>query len=343
MGQYKVPQNVEAEDKIIGPMTLKQFIYAIMGVGWAGLCFLIFKSVPVVGIIVALPFTLLFMLLAFYQRDGQNFEQYLVAIVGYFSQSRQRYWRKEDIVDSFKVEPVAAKEEQTQRNPVEVRSQLERLATIVDARGWAEHPDSNASLMPSDQHNLPSESDRLIRPIVTTPNTTLNEPEVTDVQDLQRSPLAQNLTALINQASNDMKTEAIEMMRRKPVAAPAAPVAAAPQPVSPVAPSSVVSVPLAPLAAVTPQTTPAPAAVPLTPGAISLVPGTPGVALVPQITPSISVTKPVSSDILRLATESDDLTVSQLAAQATRVGALPEGKSVSLNNGQAINPVQNPR
>jgi hypothetical protein len=333
MGQYKVPQNVEAEDKIIGPMTLKQFIYAIIGVGWGGLCFLIFKSIPVVGIVVALPFVILFMLLAFYQRDGQNFEQYLVAIVGYFSQSRQRFWRKEDIVDSFKVEPVALKAEQTQRNPIEVRSQLERLATIVDARGWAVHPDSNAVLMPSDQHNLPSESDRLIRPVVTSPNKTLNEPEATDVQDLQRSPLAQNLSALINQASNDVKAEAIEMMRRKPVAAPAASVVAAPQPVTPVA----AIVGLAPAATAEVTATPFVIAsvVPLSPDATSLIPGTPGEQLIPQLIPSVSVTKQVSSDILRLATESDDLTVSQLAAQATRVGALPEGKSVSLNNGQA--------
>ena len=35
MGQYKVPQNVEAEDKILGPLTFKQFIYALMGFGWA--------------------------------------------------------------------------------------------------------------------------------------------------------------------------------------------------------------------------------------------------------------------------------------------------------------------
>ena len=98
MGQYKVPQNVEAEDHIIGPLTMKQFIYSIIGIGWAMLCFFIFKSMPVVMIIVAAPVTILFLLLGLYRRDGQNFEQYLVALVGFFSQSRKRLWAKELVV-----------------------------------------------------------------------------------------------------------------------------------------------------------------------------------------------------------------------------------------------------
>ena len=45
MGTYKVPQNVEAEDKILGPLSLKQFIYALIGLGWGFLTFAILKSV----------------------------------------------------------------------------------------------------------------------------------------------------------------------------------------------------------------------------------------------------------------------------------------------------------
>src|SRR5664279_2490461 len=99
MGQYKVPQNVEAEDKILGPLTFKQFIYALLGVGWAIICFAIFKKLIIVGLIVGGPPTVLLMLLAFYQRDGQNFEQILIAITGFFAASRRRIWVKEAIIE----------------------------------------------------------------------------------------------------------------------------------------------------------------------------------------------------------------------------------------------------
>jgi hypothetical protein len=313
MGQYKVPQNVEAEDKIIGPLTLKQFIYCLIGIGWALVCFLIFRSIPAVMVVLAAPITILFLLLGLYQRDGQNFEQYLVALVGFFSQSRKRIWTKEPIVESFKIEPVKATLEQSQRNPVEVRSQLEKLATLVDARGWAEQHDEQGVLA-ADQVLAPqAQTDRLIAPEALSGGATITQADgQDDVLDLQHSPLAQNLTALIDQAANDVKTEAIESMKAKanqPAAAKAAP---------------------PPHAAVTPPPTPSP---------VSATP-TPAVAPAPTA-PSISVTPLVPNDILKLATERDDLTVSQLAAQATRVVPLTEGESVTLRNGNTNTPVQN--
>ena len=283
MGQYKVPQNVEAEDHIIGPLTLKQFIYALIGVGWAMLCFFILRAIPAVMIIVAAPVTILFLLLGLYQRDGQNFEQYLVALVGFFSQSRKRLWAKELVVDSFKIEPKKAVAEQSQRDPNEVRSQLDKLATLVDARGWAEQHDAQGILSADPTAIAPSD-DRLIMPAAA---GSAAVPAENDVLDLKNSPLAQNLTALIDQAASDVRAEAIQMMRAKatPASAPAT----------------------------------APTAKPAVPA------------------PNISVTPPVANDILKLATERDDLTVSQLAAQATRVAPLTEGESVTLRNGAANN------
>src|SRR4029077_18312182 len=105
MSQYKVPQNVEAEDKILGPLTFKQFIYACIGVGWGLVCFAIFRPLPAVMIILGFPPVLLFLLLAFYQRDGQNFEQLLIAMVGFFASERKRVWVKEAVTETFHVEP----------------------------------------------------------------------------------------------------------------------------------------------------------------------------------------------------------------------------------------------
>lgn len=264
MSQYKVPQNVEAEDHILGPLTLKQFIYAIIGVSWAGLSYALFHAVFALMIIVAAPITTLFLLLAFYQRDGQNFEQLLIAMVGYFSQSRQRLWRKDEVVDSFRIQANAVVVEQTQRNPVEVRSELERLGTMIDSRGW-NAPHTAAT----DAHIIQPNaiSDRLVEPAQTTP-AVADEAEAPDMLDLQQSPLAQNLASLIQEAAVDIRQEAIDQMTGRPVARPV----------------------------------------------------------------STSVTTANPNDILKLATERDDLTVSQLAATATRTIPLQEGQSVELRN-----------
>lgn len=264
MSQYKVPQNVEAEDHILGPLTLKQFIYAIIGVSWAGLSYALFHAVFALMIIVAAPITTLFLLLAFYQRDGQNFEQLLIAMVGYFSQSRQRLWRKDEVVDSFRIQANAVVVEQTQRNPVEVRSELERLGTMIDSRGW-NAPHTAAS----DAHIIQPNaiSDRLVEPAQTSP-LVADEAQAPDMLDLQASPLAQNLAALIQEAAVDIRQEAIDQMTGRPVAR----------------------------------------------------------------TISASVTTANPNDILKLATERDDLTVSQLAATATRTIPLQEGQSVELRN-----------
>ena len=134
MGQYKVPQNVEAEDKILGPLTFRQFIYALIGVGWGLICFALFNKVIVVMLILALPPVLLFELLAFYSRDGQNFEQVLIAMVGFFASPHKRLWVKEsDVAESFHIEPTKHAIEASQRNPVEVRSELEKLASLIDS------------------------------------------------------------------------------------------------------------------------------------------------------------------------------------------------------------------
>ena len=74
MGQYKVPQNVEAEDKIIGFLTLKQFIYAVIGVMSGLISFLTLRKAPIVMLIVGVPPTALFLLLGLYQRQDQPFE-----------------------------------------------------------------------------------------------------------------------------------------------------------------------------------------------------------------------------------------------------------------------------
>jgi len=267
MGQYKVPQNVEAEDKILGPLTFKQFIYALIGFGWAAVSFALFRWIPPVLILVGFPPTMLFLLLAFYTRDGQNFEQLLIAMTSFYAASRKRLWVKENLAETFHVEPTKRAQEQSQRNPVEVRSELEKLSSLIDSRGW-NHPAE-----PGVNQALPvtPHEDRIMAP-PTTPRAP-DEPKA-DMLDLQRSPLAQNLAELLRQAADDVRDEAVGQMAARPARRAATPAVAA------------IS----------------------TSGVTSVQPG----------------------NILKLATQNDDLTVSQIAAQATRMAPAGVGQVVDV-------------
>jgi hypothetical protein len=259
MGQYKVPQNVEAEDKILGPLTFKEFIYFMIGFGWAAITFAIFRKTPVVFVLVGLPPTFFFLLLAFFHRDGQSFEQILVALLQFFAASRHRVWRKNDEIETFHVEAAAPKQERTQRNPREVLSELEKLSRLIDSRGWNHPPEEgNTMQLPSIDH-----ADRIVP---TPPPATVPGDAPTDILDLQKSPQARNLAELLQVAATDVRSDALQRMANPTVA----------------------------------PTGPRPA---------------------PPVLPSISDVTPITSaDILKLASKSDELKVSQIAAQATRAG-----------------------
>ncbi len=136
MGQYKVPQDVEAEDKILGPYTLKQFIYAVIGVAYGFLTFKIFfGATPVLFFIIGVPPTILMLMLGLYQRKDQPFEALFLALVAFWTKPRKRIWIKEPITEVFKIVQPPLKEDVTQRSPGEVRSQLDHLAQVIDTRG----------------------------------------------------------------------------------------------------------------------------------------------------------------------------------------------------------------
>jgi len=138
MGQYKVPQNVETEDKILGPLSVKQFIYVVIAVLWAFLMWRIFSFAILIAVIFAFPVTGFFLLLGFGQREGVPFEDYVVAFIRFLIVPRKRIWIKDDSKEVIvKVD-----------KPVEVRSdeknvsvgELKQLANIIDTRGNFKDP-----------------------------------------------------------------------------------------------------------------------------------------------------------------------------------------------------------
>lgn len=95
--QFEVPQFIEVEDKIFGPLTWRQFLYLGGGVG---LAVVLFITVPfIIFAIIGIPIALLSGALAFYPINNRPFSYFLEAIVNYVSGQRLYLWRRhEDVV-----------------------------------------------------------------------------------------------------------------------------------------------------------------------------------------------------------------------------------------------------
>lgn len=90
--QYQVPQFIEIEDKIFGPLTLKQFIYLASA---GGVCLMFFTLLPLfLTIILAIPVIAFALALAFYQINGRPL---IVAVehgFNYFFGTKLYLWKQ---------------------------------------------------------------------------------------------------------------------------------------------------------------------------------------------------------------------------------------------------------
>jgi hypothetical protein len=92
--RFQVPQFIEVEDKIFGPLTIKQFIYIA---GGGGLSFILFRFLPlpiaILLIIIVLGFSLA---LAFYKVNDKPLIYVVQSAFGYFFSDKLYLWKKKD-------------------------------------------------------------------------------------------------------------------------------------------------------------------------------------------------------------------------------------------------------
>ena len=90
--QFKVPQFIDVEDKLFGPLTFKQFAYLA---GGAGICFVSYRLLPIYASIpIMLPVAGLALLLTFYRIQGQPVIYYLQASIVYLTGSKLYVWKQ---------------------------------------------------------------------------------------------------------------------------------------------------------------------------------------------------------------------------------------------------------
>lgn len=219
MAVYKVPQDVEAEDKLIGPFTFRQFVFLLIMVAFLYLGYLLL-NINFALVIIPIPFVTFFAALAFPWRKDQPTEVYLTALIHFWTQPRKRVWDQEGHVEHVNI-TVPKKIEHKYTDGLsnnEVRSRLHNLASTLDTRGWAS---KNVDVPAAGQQpggtgvtNV-TPSDRLVMPRVAEPVMPpgMSVGPKDDVMDFN-NPVAQNFNNLVNQASESHRAQVVERMKQ---------------------------------------------------------------------------------------------------------------------------------
>ncbi len=131
--RFQVPQFTEIEDKIFGPLTLKQFTYLV---GGAGGVFILYALLPLYLMVpLAIPIGLFSMALAFYKVNNQPFIKIVENAFYYLTSSKLYLWKKQEV----KVKPAKEeKPEEKRQTPIYMpkltKNKLSDLAWSLDIK-----------------------------------------------------------------------------------------------------------------------------------------------------------------------------------------------------------------
>jgi PrgI family protein len=220
MATYKVIQDIEAEDKLLGPLTLRQFIYAFV----AGVCaftgyFLIARGAGFLAILLVPP-TAVSVFFAFPWSHEQSTEVWALARIRFLFKPRRRIWDQSGIKELVTI-TVPKRIEQLYTNGLsqsEVRSRLTALATTIDSRGWAIKNAAN----PYGNSYVAGSNDRLLGISSLPQEVPANGSEVyTDMLDPADNKVAQQFDTLLQQQAQTHHQQLVSSLQQPSVVPPA--------------------------------------------------------------------------------------------------------------------------
>lgn len=212
MATYKVIQDVEAEDKILGPLTLRQFIYGLISAFLLYICFLCLSKGLAFMLVVFLPPALFTGFFAFPFGKDQSTEVWALAKIRFMIKPRRRIWDQSGIKQLVTI-TAPKRVEKVLTNGLsehEVHSRLQALANTIDSRGWA-IKNVNVNMFSQPNPLMAADSDRLID-INTIPREVPNYDVQAsdDMLDETSNPIAQQFQSMINQSTATHRKQLID-------------------------------------------------------------------------------------------------------------------------------------
>lgn len=132
--QYKVPQNIDLEDKIVGPFTAKQFVYLLVGFCITYVLVITIGTGPFAMLIIV-PVVALTLSLTFIRVQDRPFEQFIVAVLRYISRPKLRTWNRAGDPPTLVIKRTQKNVFKPVRRAKVTKSALEQLSATLDTAG----------------------------------------------------------------------------------------------------------------------------------------------------------------------------------------------------------------
>ena len=217
MAQYKVPQDVEADDKLIGPFGFRQFIYLLIAAGFLALCWLFLSQGGILMIFFIIPLipAIFLVILALPLRKDQPMETYIAALINFYRKPKVRYFNPGQRESTIVITAPKIVETVRTRNITsdDASRRLSFLASVVDSEGL------------SIKDGVSPVRDEFIAEANATP-------DMFDVYQTQR------LQSTLSEADSDRHAEAVQKMREAIKSSETNFLNYAPEPTSPVSPAA---------------------------------------------------------------------------------------------------------
>lgn len=208
MATYKVIQDIEAEDKFIGPLSLKQFIFAAGAVFASYLSFFAVIKGAYFMLVFTLPPALVGYFLAVPWSKDQPTEVWVLAKLRFYFKPRKRVWNQDGIQELVTITAPKKVEKHltNELSQTQVKSRLKALADTIDTRGWAV---KNSALQP---HAI-AQTDRLVSANIL-PQQVAPLDDLDDPLDESTSLVATNLNQMIQTTAEDRKKQLLQKMEQ---------------------------------------------------------------------------------------------------------------------------------
>jgi len=199
---YKLIQDVEAEDKILGPLTLRQFVFGLITAFLLYINFIIVTKGAAFLLVLFLPPAILTGFFAFPFKGDQPTEVWALAKIRFLFKPRLRIWNQSGVKDlvTINVPKRVIKVYTDGLSQTEVQSRLRTLADTIDSRGWAiKNVNDSSFVSPS---VFGASEDRLID-LGSVPMQVTDDPTSPseDMLDVANSPIARQFADMITQTS----------------------------------------------------------------------------------------------------------------------------------------------
>ncbi len=193
MAQYKVPQDVEADDKLVFGLSFRQFVYIFIGIACIALTVGLFQVPnfgPILGIF-PIPVAGFFLIMGLPIKRDQPMETYLVAMISFYFKPRKHYFnpgQRDSTVEILAPKIVEAPRTRDISGE-EASHRLSFLANVVDTEGHSINAFQNSAM----QEDFVAEA--------------------ASTNDMYESNNSQRIEAAINANAAKNRNEIVEQMR----------------------------------------------------------------------------------------------------------------------------------